>query len=397
VPHRPTLYAGLALCGLSAPLPAQQAQPIGRPTAEFEEPFSRVSGVRELADGRVIVSDSRDKIVQLIDLRSGSAQKISREGAGPGEYALPSSLWPMPNNQTLLVDLQNRRFLMIGPDGRPGETISPPQLAPPTTGPQGRPIQVGGLFNPRGVDRQGRLYFQDLGLRAGGESPDTVPILRWTPGATRVDTAGWVKGPRTNVSTTPASGGGGGGVRFTVGSAVVWSPLDAWGAADDGRVARVQPEPYRTVWYSAGRGTPGTSVPYTPLRVTEADKEEYRATLRANPPTMIVMGGGSGGGAAPVAPNLPEPTFAETKPPFTGNAVQVTPEGEVWVLRTRRAGDKVPVYDVFDGAGRLARKVSLSPGSRVVGFGRGTVYVVRTDEDDLEYLQRFTRPAVGEP
>lgn len=387
--------AGLLATTALPSLSAQQTQPIGRPTAEFAEPFSRISGVRELADGRLVVSDSRDKIVQLVDLRAGTARKISREGAGPGEYALPGALFPMPNDQTLLVDLQNRRFLMIKPDGTPGETVAPPQLQ--TSGPN----IVGGLFNPRGSDRQGRLYFQDLGIRPGGESPDSVPILRWTPGATRVDTSAWMKGPQVTTSTTPARGGGGGtSFRMSIGGGVVWSPAEAWGVALDGQVARVMPEPYRVVWYGADRrGAAGPVIPYTPMRVTEADKAEYRETLRANPPTMIMIGGGGGGGGgAPVAPPMPEPTFAETKPPFTGtNSVLVTPDGEVWVLRTRPASDKVPVYDVFDATGRLTRKMALTPGSRVVGFGRSSVYVVRTDEDDMEYLQKFTRAAVGQP
>jgi hypothetical protein len=72
--------------------------------------------------------------------------------------------------------------------------------------------------------------------------------------------------------------------------------------------------------------------------------------------------------------------------------VQVTPEGEVWVLRTRPAGDKVPTYDVFDRNGALVKKVVLNPRSRVVGFGRGAVYVTRSDEDDLLYLERYRRP-----
>lgn len=390
----------LALVGVAPLVFAQQPQPIGRPTAEYAEPFSRLTGVRELADGRVIVSDSRDKIVQLLDLRTGQARAISREGSGPGEYALPSALYAMPNDQTLLVDLQNRRFLMIGPDGRPGATHSPPNPTP-AQGPGGQPIMIGGLINPRGVDRQGRLYFQDLGIRPGAESPDSVAILRWAPGTTRIDTAGFVRGPRTQVTTTGGGGaGGGGGMRIAVGGQVVWSPVDAWGVAGDGSVARVTPEPYRVTWYGAGRrATAGPVVPYTPIRVTEADKEEYRATLRANPPTVIAFSTGpGGGGATPAAPQLPEPTFAETKPAFSGtNAALVTPEGEVWVLRTRRAGDRIPVYDIFDSSGRLARKVSLAAGSRVVGFGPATVYVVRTDEDDLEYLQRYSRPVSGQP
>jgi hypothetical protein len=72
--------------------------------------------------------------------------------------------------------------------------------------------------------------------------------------------------------------------------------------------------------------------------------------------------------------------------------VVTTPDGEVWVLRTRSASDKTPIYDVFDRTGALAKRVTLNPESRVVGFGKGTVYVARTDEDDLQYLQRYARP-----
>jgi len=71
--------------------------------------------------------------------------------------------------------------------------------------------------------------------------------------------------------------------------------------------------------------------------------------------------------------------------------VLVTPAGEVWVERTRKADDPAPVYDIFDRAGRLTGRATLRPRSRIVGFGRGAVYVVRTDEDDLEYLERYRR------
>lgn len=381
-----TPAAAFLLCAVPS-LPAQQPTPLGRPVAEFEEPFSRVSGMRELSDGRVIVSDQRDKVVQLIDLQRQTARRIGREGSGPGEYAMPTTLFPLPNDQTLLVDLMNRRFLMIRPDGTPGESVGPPTLN------TGGPVQIGGLVNPRGVDAQGRLYFQEMGFRMDGPAPDSVAVLRWTPGQTRVDTAAWVKGPPTTMTTTPAgSGGGGGGMRFTMGTSLVWAPQESWAVAGHGRVARVQPDPYRVVWYDASRrATAGPAVPYSPIRVTEADKRAYIEQQAANPPTMVMIGGG--GGTSVQRPQLPEPTFAETKPAFTGNtAVMASPEGEVWVLRTRAANDQTPVYDVFDASGRLVRKISLARGSRVVGFGRNSLYVVRTDEDDLEYLQKFARP-----
>jgi hypothetical protein len=71
--------------------------------------------------------------------------------------------------------------------------------------------------------------------------------------------------------------------------------------------------------------------------------------------------------------------------------VLVMPAGEVWVERTRQADDPTPVYDIFDGAGKLTGLATLRPRSRVVGFGRGAVYVVRIDEDDLQYLERYRR------
>jgi len=170
----------------------------------------------------------------------------------------------------------------------------------------------------------------------------------------------------------------------------------AWGVAADGRIAIVTPDPYQVTWRSARGLTVGREVPYTPIKVTDAEKKAYKEAQARRPPMMIAMtAGGGGGGTRTIQPgpgDLPEPQFPETMPPFTGTgAVLVTPEGEVWVQRTRKAGDKTPRYDVFDGSGNLVRQVTLRANSRVVAFGDGTVYVARMDEDDLEYLERYGR------
>ena len=391
------MISGLAASSLIAAsnAAAQQPQSLGRIQAEHAEPFTQVTAIRELADGRVIVSDRLEKTVQLINLTTGSALKVGREGSGPGEYALPTSLFTMPNDQTLLVDLLNRRFLLIGPDGKAGETISMPQLGGGAGG-GGISISI-----PRASDGQGRLYFQDTGVRPGGESPDSVPLLRWTQGRTGMDTVAWTVGPRATVSRTSGPGGGT-GVRLTMGMPEVFSPQEAWGVAADGRVARVTPAPYQVHWYGPNRRvTSGTPVPYTPIQVTEADKAAYREAQASNPPTMIMSTVGPGGrnSTQTVSPSaLPEPVFAATKPAFNGStSVLIAPEGEVWVLRNGTAKDPIPVYDVFDGTGKLARKVRLNAKERVVGFGKTSVYVSRTDEDDLQYLLRYSRPISGQP
>ncbi len=390
--------AALALAAVGT-LTAQQKAALSRPDAAFEEPFTSIRSIREIGPGKVLVSDQQDKIVQLVDLAAGAATRVGREGQGPGEYGFPGSLIPQPNGQTLLHDMINRRLLTIGPDGKPGELVELPR--PPATATSSGPGFGGGfLFGPGEIhgDARGRIYFQPSPFRGPDQPPlDSAPIARWDRGRSRIDTLGWVK---LAPNTMQVSGDRNRGTQVRIGGAKVFAPADAWGIAGDGRIARVTPTPYRVLW-ATGDGTwkAGPVQPYTPLKVTEADKEAVREARRRVRPTMIMMGGDGGRRVAPAPgpnPQIPEPEFEETKPPFEGAsgapAVQVSPEGEVWVLRTRPASDKTPSYDVFDGTGALVTKVTLNPRSRVIGFGQGTVYVVRTDEDDLQYLERYRKP-----
>jgi hypothetical protein len=124
-------------------------------------------------------------------------------------------------------------------------------------------------------------------------------------------------------------------------------------------------------------------VPYEKVRVTQADKDEL--TKRRG---QAQLSGGARISIPPVSSSgMKWPTH---KPPFPASAARVTPEGRVWVQRSGAEG-AAPVYDEFDEAGRLVRRIALARGSRVVGFGKGVVYVARTDEDDLVRLQKFAR------
>jgi hypothetical protein len=48
-----------------------------------------------------------------------------------------------------------------------------------------------------------------------------------------------------------------------------------------------------------------------------------------------------------------------------------------------------PQYDIVDERLGLIARAQLRAKSRVVGFGRQSVFVVRTDDDDLEYLEKY--------
>jgi hypothetical protein len=385
----PVLVGTLAALAAASPAEAQQRVALAKPDAESTESFTQITSVRELPSGKVLLSDMRDKVVQLLDLTSGSMTKVGREGQGPGEYGLPRGLYALPTGETLLYDLAGQRLMTITPDGKPGSFVDMPR--PPANG-QGGPMMMG-MRDIRGVDSQGRLYYQGAPFGPNGEMVDSVPILRWDRVKPVMDTVGFVQSPPGS-----SASGSRGRMEVRIGSGKVWTPTETWDVAGDGRIARVVPVPYRVVWYAGGKGSAGPVQPYSPIKVTQAEKDLYLEARRRNPGMMIRIGGGSGERTMSSGPatGQPEPEFEATMPPFVGGpgtaAVLATPDGEVWVARTRPASDKIPTYDVFDRTGALVKKVSLNPSSRVVGFGKGTVYVARTDEDDLQYLQRYRKP-----
>lgn len=387
------VFAGtLAVFAAASPAETQQKLTLAKPDAESAESFTVISSIREVPSGKVLVTDTRDKVVQLVDLVSGSMTKVGREGSGPGEYSFPTSLIGLPDGSTLLHDMMNRRFLSISADGKPGGFVEQPRpsAAPAEAG----PAILGAIRAIRGYDARGRVYFEGSPFSADGGTADSVPILRWDRVKPSFDTVGFLRQPPGSARRSSS----GGNVTMTIGGGKRFTPVEAWGVAGDGSIVRVFPEPYRVAWLAGpNQAKMGPVIPYTPIKVTEADKKAVIDAMARGGQGMMIRiggGGGGGGGAAPRPSGAPPaPEFMDTKPPYDGlGAVQVSPEGEVWVLRTRPASDKVPTYDVFDRTGALVKKVSLNPSSRVVGFGKGTVYVVRTDEDDLQYLQRYKKP-----
>jgi hypothetical protein len=69
---------------------------LSQPNATFHHGFTRVEGIRELSDGRVIVLDIADATVQLIDSAWSGMRQIGRRGAGPAEYRTPYKLFALP-------------------------------------------------------------------------------------------------------------------------------------------------------------------------------------------------------------------------------------------------------------------------------------------------------------
>lgn len=363
-------------------LSGQRPIGLGRPEAEFKEPFTQIASVRELSDGRVLITDPRDRIVLLIDFKSNTATKVGREGSGPGEYVLPQRIVALPGDTSAIYDPSNQRYVTIAPDGKTGSNFS---LEEAIGGGRGRP----GGTAPKGTDSRGRIFYEGSPFvsAGGGVAPaDSAPVMRYDRGTKRSDTVAYVNLAKGNAQVSGLDGN----VRMLVGRAP-FPARDEWAALADGGVAIVRVHDYHVDRYSAaGKRTSGAPVRMDVIAVTEADKEAWRAERRGIANAGLQQGrGGAPPSSRPPTRPIPEPEFPAFKPPFVQGNVFARPNREVWVLRSRKAGDNVPVYDVFSSTGMMSARVAFPPNTRLVGFGNGTVYVARNDEDDLQYLQRY--------
>jgi len=256
---RPAYALSLAVL-LSPPVgaaaQAPRPLPFQRPDKTLPHEFSQIRGLRELRDGRVLVTDRLEEQVFLADFTTGRVTPVGRVGAGPGEYHLPGTLLPWPGDSTLLVDEGNARFAIIGPDNAIRRSFSSQAADGPYT------------MWPRATDALGRLYFVIPRWAAGPtvRTTDSVAIARFDPTTRRVERLALLYG-----STEPP-----GGVQHGI-PYVPFAPEDAWQAGPNGQIVIVRSADYHVEWRSAnGRVVVGPRVTYRALPVTQADKAECR-------------------------------------------------------------------------------------------------------------------------
>jgi hypothetical protein len=397
------LAISAALLATASPALAQnvQTRTLSKPDAEFSEPFTQIGGLRELRDGRLIVVDPRDKVVQVVDMKAGTATKLGREGGGPGEYGLPFSLMALPSDTTAIADILNNRLLLINPDATVGGFVD--LNVPPPAGARGEGggMRMIGASMPTAADAKGRMYVRGAPFRMtdqGPQSADSIPMLRWDRKSGKRDTLAWLRLPSNANQVTSRGGRGNQQVMVRMGGGPPFNGADQMVVAPDGRIAIAHHDPYSVDFVTeTGQRVRGQPIRYDRQRISEGHKAEWRE--RQKSATGLTISNDNGRRSATMGPagqqEDPEVWGGEFMPPFlpVNNTLTFSNDGYLWVQRTGPAGQP-PTFDVIDRAGNLALKVVLPKRSRLVGFGNGTVYIARFDEDDLLYLQkhRFTMP-----
>lgn len=371
--------------GLSSSVSAQEPATLrlGAPTAVYAEPFSRVGGVVEQNDGRVVVLDAIESRIVRIDFTRGTARAVGRQGRGPGEYTLPELLVQLSGDTTLAVEMGGGgQALVITRDGVSERRLRSARLPDET------------LFHRTDIqsDSQGRIYELVRAPAGAAQTSSQVSRLDRVTGERR-GIAVISELLRSPLSKPAGSGGPDERPAARSGSSPppFWSK-DQWAAAPDGRVATVTVEPYRVTIYPA-QGTPitGPELEYQRVRVTDAEREAWREEKRQLVPSLSYGPNGSVS-ASRVRPRFVEPDqWPEVLPPFGPKALRFAPDGILWIQRATAA--RAPaLFDLVDRSARVTARVELPAATRLVGFGRGAVYVVRVDSDGLEFLERRPLP-----
>jgi hypothetical protein len=168
-----------------------------------------------------------------------------------------------------------------------------------------------------------------------------------------------------------------------------YQPRDDWSVLPDGRVGLARATEYQVEWLGAGAPVAGPMVAYDPVKVGDDEKNAW-ADQMASRGLMVEVENGRRRTRRPPRPDITRMTWPDVMPAFTGSrAVLAAPDGQLWIRRAQPAKSAGAVYDVFDVSGRRVTQVTLEGNRVVIGFGPGSVFVTRTDEDDLQWIERY--------
>jgi hypothetical protein len=348
------LAGSFSAVALAALLACSQAESQGGLTLERKLPgsFAQVSNVVELATGRVVFTDTREKLFLSADFASGDVDTLGTRvetitaSSPAGQYKFPGWVAHLAGDTVALVDFAAQRTTLWSENGKPLKVLGMPQAAGTA------PVLV--------YDAVGHGYKVDYQTVLGGGEPgatvrpDSIPVLRIRLATGAVDTVARLTAPEY------------GNARFgdqTQEAVKVFAPNDVFGVLPNGTAWVARGRENRVDWRDPqGKWSLGTGRAYQRLPVTQADKDRVLTQVREQGKQY----------GMPQDLNIEYP-FADTKPPFDFGLGR--PNGEVWLQRPRPADDAPTIYDVFQRNGAWLREVTFPKGAALAGFGRdGAIY-----------------------
>jgi hypothetical protein len=334
--------------------------------ASLNEEFGRIYTVRELADGRVLITDnSTSGRLVAADLVTGEVREIGRAGNGPGEYQHPAGrLIPLAADSTLFTSgARPPRWVLLSGSNIVGS-------APPDS----RAVLLAG--NAVGADTLGNvLANRESGTirRDGPYSVLRVSGVRVNRRTGRVDTIATMRGAEMSnrqVGTAAKP--------FMISTQVVFSTAEQSMLFADGWIAVVRIQPYHIEWVSPdGRRLLGPDLGWKPVKVDAREKQAYEARVSKRLGQKV---------------DYSHAPWSASIPPIRQSPLLAGPEGNVWIARSLWSGMEDTRYDIVDRRGMLVGRVVMPTNERIVGFGKAVVYVAVSDDDGIERLRKHPWP-----
>lgn len=385
--RRAARSSSLAALFVAGPLFAQAVpvRDLPKPSKEIDEPFSLVSSALEIKPGQVLAVDATEATLTLVDFTKGTRTAIGRQGSGPGEFRIPTGLFRLAGDTLWVFDAMQQRIVAFNPDMTPGTTM-PMMVFDQST--------MTALTAPNFSDRKGQIYASAMVIAAGRSGGNVQMSLPDSVGVVRVDPRG--KTPRIELARVrfPVSGKpdikqNGTQLKYSMAFPGLVAS-DPWTVFPDGRLVIVRGANYSVEFYSAdGKKMSTTRIAYDPIKVTAADQkaemdEARRAMAEQGKMAQKMM-------PANITMDfelLPPASWPDNYPAVAPLGALPAPDGKLWVKRAIPFRQGREQWDVIDQSGKLFARWRLPAKTTVVAIGQGVVYTVRTDEDDLRYLQR---------
>lgn len=364
---RPMMTVALLLISV-APEVAAQVRSLTLPphSAVLDHEFSRVGSVRELADGRVLVTDVKEGVLGVADFTSGSLRPLGAKGAGPGEYRDLGKLIALRGDSTIMADASNRRALVLLRD-RIVATLAPDDPLLEALG-----TELVGADNADRLIGLRRLPPTDIETTPRRDMIALVAVARMTMQA---DTIAILRGVELHTQATGAPSQ----QSFRTSNAIMSVPEQA-AVFPRGDVAVALQDPYRVDWYTADRrARRGAAIERVTAPIDEAEKLAWKRRQEE-------------WSGRPLTFALDRFPWAAVVPPFQHGALTAMPDGSLLIAREPWSGSSANAHDLIDRTGVRVGTLELPAGSRVVGTGRGVVFVAAPDDDGIEHLHRHPWP-----
>ena len=367
-----TLSCVVALVLLSSGSEAQTVQPLSlQPSnGSLAEEFEALTSVRELRDGRLLLTDRRQQRLVLANIATGQVSTIGRRGQGPGEYGSAPQVYQLRGDSSLLVARTQRRWLLL--DGASIVATLPPDAAALR---ETRSVVIG-------TDTLGRILTTRTpplqpGVTVIGKG-DSLALLLVDRATGRADTIARLRRmPSRSTLSVDAQG------RETASSYDVIGLMPTEEVATifpDGTVAVARLDPFRIDWrFPNGTWVRGDSIAIRPVAIDTRQKRWYMQVIAGNE-----------------APKAPETLsgWPEAFPPFFSSSVPLIPaaDGRLLIRRSRDADHQGYRYLVVDRRGQVSGEITIASNQAILGFGRSHVFVASTDNDGVQTLRRYPWP-----